>query len=163
MPRTQSCLRKPGNAIDQGADKGNSKRTAQRIQVLDDLLLQDMLSQTLMRPQGDPLLQEKWRGDPCGEGRVPQLGLLRRKQNLPHQVGKPAQSPMLTCQVRLSNIGNKEIQTSGGLVLGSPPVSEKRPLLGPSEHLSKHNPVICNLHCPESLGADLHASCNRCG
>ena len=101
-----------------------------------DLLLQDMLSQTLMRPQGDPLLQEKWRGDPCGEGRVPQLGLPQRKQNLPHQVGKPAQSPMLTCQVRLSNIGNKEIQTSGGLVLGSPPVSEKKPLFGPSGHLS---------------------------
>ena len=55
-----------------------------------DLFLQDMLSETLVRPQGDPLLREKWRGDPCGEGRVPQLGLLRRKQNLPHQVGKPA-------------------------------------------------------------------------
>ena len=66
--------------------------------------MRDMLSQTAVRPQGDPLLREKWHGDPCGEGRVPQLGLLRRKQNLPHQVGKPAQSPILICQVRLSNI-----------------------------------------------------------
>ena len=55
-----------------------------------DLLLQDMLFETPVRPQGDPLLREKWRGDPCGEGRVPQLGLLQRKHNLPHQVGKPA-------------------------------------------------------------------------
>ena len=98
-----------------------------------DLLLQDMLSQTLMRPQGDPLLQEKWRGDPCGEGRVPQLGLLRRKHNLPHQVGKSAQSPILICQVRLSNMEIKKIQTSGGLVIDSPPVSWKRPPLGPLE------------------------------
>ena len=82
-----------------------------------------MISETTVRPQGDPLLQEKWRGDPCGEGRVPQLGLLRRKHNLPHQVGKPAQSPILICQVRLSNIKNKEVQTFGGLVIGSPPVA----------------------------------------
>ena len=76
-----------------------------------DLLLQDMLFETPVRPQGDPLLREKWRGDPCGEGRVPQLGLPRRKQNLPHQVGKPAQGPIPICQVRLSNNENKANQT----------------------------------------------------
>ena len=110
-----------------------------------DLLLQDMVFETPVRPQGDPLFREKWRGDPCGEGRVPQLGLLRRKQNLPHQVGKPAQSPILICQVRLSNIQNKEFATSGGLKIGSPPVSGKRPLLGPWENPSKHN--LKNIQC----------------
>ena len=104
-----------------------------------DLLLQDMLSQIPTRPQGGPLLLEKSRCDPCGEGRVPQLGLLRRKHNLPHQVGKPAQSPILVCQVRLSNIKNKEFQASGGLKKGSPPVARKRPLLGPPGKLTEHN------------------------
>ena len=111
MPRTQSCLRKPGNALDERTDDGNSAGTAQNIRVLDGPITLGHAFSKSVGPQGDPLLQKKWRGDPCGEGRVPQLGLLRRKQNLPHQVGKPAQSPILICQVRLSNTENTSIQS----------------------------------------------------
>ena len=58
MPRTQSCLRKPGNALDQGAEDGNSAGTAKRILVLDRPITSGYAFSKFARPQGDPLLRK---------------------------------------------------------------------------------------------------------